>query len=134
MKLTNTTYKIPLIDTKQVRRFTTKIKSTHEPVTTVRIYKPKTKTRGLEWLLLSFASFNGSGYANTDTPEEFVESYINYNGWKRRQEAVELAREHYDILFEEADRLINTSQGASREPNEKQARKFQAYLETINKA
>lgn len=104
-----------------------------EPITTIKIYKPKTKTRGLEWLLLSFASFNGSGYANTDTPEEFVESYINYNGWKRRQEAVDLAKEHYDILISEADRLINTSKGASREPSEKQARKFQAYLESTTR-
>lgn len=133
MEITNTTYKVPIIDTKHIRRSTTKIQATPkpEPVTVVKIYKTKTKTRGLEWLLLSFASFNGSGYANTDTPEEYVDSYIYYNGWKHRQEAVELAREHYDVLFNEADRLINTSSGASREPSEKNMRKFQQYINTL---
>ncbi len=89
------------------------------------------KTTGLEWLQHSFSAFNGSGYANYDSPEEFVQSYINYCGWKKRTEAVSLAHQYNQVLYDLACHLIDHSSGASVEPSEKQMRKFQIYLESI---
>jgi hypothetical protein len=101
---------------------------------TIKLIRPKSnkepKTTGLEWLCFSFNAFNGSGYANYDTPEEFVQSYIDYCGWKKRTEAVALATEYYQELYDLACHLIENSSGASVVPSEKQMRKFQIYLES----
>jgi hypothetical protein len=103
---------------------------------TIKLIRPKSKTQGLEWLLLSFAAFNGSGYGDMSTPENFVLSYIAYNTWKNRQEAVRLATEYVEELYKLADHLIETSNGASHKPNEKQWNKFikfkQTYKEPVN--
>lgn len=99
-----------------------------QPGTTIKLKKPK--TTGLEWLQYSFTAFNGSGYANYDSPEEFVESYIAYKGWKNKQDAVKLAKENYGYLLTIADYLIANSDGAGILPSEKQMQKFQRYLES----
>lgn len=97
---------------------------------TIKVIRPKSKTKGLEWLLLSFAAFNGSGYGDMSTPESFVLSYITYNAWKKRQEAVELAKEHSEELYNLASHLIETSHGASVTPNEKNMRKYLEFKKT----
>lgn len=49
-----------------------------------KVSKPA-KTSGAEWLYLSMASFNGSGYAIKNSPEEYVASYKAYNMLRKRE-------------------------------------------------
>lgn len=67
------------------------------------------KTEGYTWLEHSFNSFNGSGYANRDSAEEFVESYIDYEKFKKRSNGVELANQYYVPLLAMADYFIEES-------------------------
>lgn len=87
----------------------------------------KPKTQGLEWLCLSFTAFNGSGYQDMSTPEAFVQSYIDYNAWKNRKDAVELAIEYKEELYNLACHLIESSSGAGREPSKKGLKKFNEF-------
>ena len=87
----------------------------------------KPKTQGLEWLCHSFTAFNGTGYQNMDTPEEFVQSYIDYKLWKNKKEAVRLAEEYNEELYNLACHLIENSSGAGREPSKKGLIKFNTF-------
>lgn len=87
----------------------------------------KNKTSGLQWLALSFASFNGSGYGDMSTPEEFVQSYTDYKSWKGDTEAVRLAEEYGEELYNMAHHIIHTSHGAGMTPSPKQLAKFNEY-------
>lgn len=93
----------------------------------------KPKTQGLEWLIYSFSAFNGTGYQDTSTPEAFVQSYIDYNKWKHRRDAVELAIEYKEDLLNLATKLIETSSGAGREPSERNLLRFNSFKERQNK-
>lgn len=84
-------------------------------------------TTGLTWLEHSFNAFNGSGYANYDSPDDMIQSYIDYNMWKKRPEAAQLAKQYYAALLPLADHLITTSPGPGRLPSDKNWAKFQAF-------
>lgn len=93
----------------------------------------KPKTTGLEWLCHSFTAFNGTGYQNMNTPEEFVQSYIDYKLWKNKKEAVRLAEEYNEELYNLACHLIENSSGAGREPSKKGLEKFNKFKNnTVN--
>lgn len=93
--------------------------------------KKKYKTEGLEWLEHSFTAFNGSGYADIESPEDFVDSYIDYNKWKKRFEAVKLATQYYAVLLNLAEHFIDVSEGASHVPSDKNLAKFQASRSNV---
>lgn len=64
------------------------------------------KTSGYEWLSHSIAAFNGTGYADRDSPVSFLISYIDYNHWKKREEAVDLAMYYWAIILDEIAKLL----------------------------
>lgn len=67
--------------------------------------KRKPTTSGTEWLYLSMASFNGSGYADKATPENYIASYRAYKTWRKEPEAVRLVDSNYETAFEYATQL-----------------------------
>lgn len=85
----------------------------------------KPKTNGLEWLQHSINAFNGTGYANRETPEQFIDSYIQYKTWKNKQEAVQLAIKYYQAVLPLAQYLIENSV-VDRIPSDKNLAKFNA--------
>jgi|SRR3990167_279221 len=88
--------------------------------------KRKPKTFGLEWLYLSMASFNGSGYADKATPENYVASYRAYKIWKKDKQAVQLIDENLDFAFQQATRLC-LARDAGHTPSAKNFSKFKTY-------
>lgn len=88
--------------------------------------KRKPKTFGLEWLYLSMASFNGSGYADKATPENYVASYRAYKIWKKDKQAVQLLDENLDFAWEQACRLVYAKE-AGHTPSPKNYAKFRTY-------
>lgn len=79
----------------------------------------KPKTEGLEWLQHSLISFNGSGYAQRDSGKSFLDSYIKYNEWKRRQRGVELANKYYYAVLPLAEHLKDCVSETTHKPNAK---------------
>ncbi len=77
---------------------------------------PKPKTTGLRWLELSIVSFNGSGYANRDSAEAYLESYIKYKQWKRKPEAVKLAEQYYHSVLPLAEHLLEAVYPTTHKP------------------
>jgi len=68
--------------------------------------KRQPKTEGYVWVEYSLIAFNGSGYADRTSAESFLESYIDYNKWKNRPNAVELAHQFYVPLLALAEQLL----------------------------
>ena len=85
------------------------------------------KTDGLEWLALSLASFNGSGYADMYSPEDFLESYIAYNLWRKRPQGVRMVQIFRDEALNMIRHLLRTTYGAGRIPSQQSLAKFQAF-------
>lgn len=84
------------------------------------------KTEDLEWLVHSLNAFNGSGYADMNSPEDFLESYIAYKKLKRKPEAVLLAERHKDNVLPMIEQLLSKTLGASRQPSQKYLDQVQA--------
>lgn len=101
------------------------------PKVEIRHYKTY-KTKGMQWLYHSFTAFNGSGYGDMSTPENFVLSYIAYNTWKKRQHAVDLAIEYNEGLYNLAQHLIENSDGPGKTPSKKQWDKFVEFKQTYD--
>lgn len=93
--------------------------------------KRKPKTKGLEWLYLSLASFNGSGYADKATPENYVASYRAYKVWKKDNRAVQILDENLEFAFEQAARLC-LAREPGHTPNEKNYSKFLKHYNPDN--
>lgn len=89
-------------------------------------HKPP-KTEGYTWLEFSFIAFNGSGYANRNSANDFVDSYINYKKWKNQNDAVKLATEYYKILLTLAQDLIDNSY-VTKKPSIKNWDKYQYFI------
>lgn len=77
------------------------------------------KTSGLEWLVLSLLSFNGSGYADMYDAESFLESYIAYKTAKKKPDAVLLAQRYRQTVLPTIEELLSKTLGASRQPSKK---------------
>lgn len=84
------------------------------------------KTSGLTWVEHSLTAFNGSGYADRTDSRKYLDSYIDYNSWKKRTEAVRLAKEFYVPLLSLAEHLIETSH-PTKQPSVKGWSKFEKY-------
>ena len=85
--------------------------------------KKKPKTSGLEWLYLSMASFNGSGYAEKFDAESYLHSYITYKEIKKDYTAVGLCRVHPGEALEFAAHLV-AAKDATRRPYGKTYEKY----------
>lgn len=81
-------------------------------------HKPP-KTTGLEWLVHSLLAFNGSGYADMNSAEDFIDSYIAYKTVKKQSDAVLLANQYRLEVLPTITDLLATTYGASRQPNKK---------------
>jgi len=79
----------------------------------------KPKTKDLEWLIFSLMSFNGSGYADMNSAEDYFESYVAYKTIKQKPEAVFLANRYKEIVLPAIQELLDKTLGASRQPSEK---------------
>jgi hypothetical protein len=86
----------------------------------------QTKTNGLEWLYLSMASFNGSGYAIKHTPQTYLDSYVAYKKWKKQSRAVELALLELDTAYVYAEKLHRAAP-AGHTPSDKNQMKFMEF-------
>lgn len=84
----------------------------------------KPKTQGLEWLTLSIIAFNGSGYADRESAKAFMSSYIQYNSWKHRYEAVRLANDFYYSVLPLAESLLPAFSETTHKPSKKNYQKF----------
>lgn len=83
-------------------------------------------TSGSEWLYHSMNAFNGSGYADKSSPEKYIESYIYYNAWKKRGEAIELVKRFRVEANTFAEKLVGARE-AGHEPSKKNIEKFEAF-------
>lgn len=89
------------------------------------------RTIGLEWLIHSMNAFNGSGYADKATPENFVESYKAYKVWKKQKHAIEVLEEYPQEAFEAAARLC-LARDAGHTPSLKNLAIFSRYYDPDN--
>lgn len=87
----------------------------------------KYKTEGLTWLEHSIVAFNGSGYADRLSPESFINSYIDYNRWKKRPQGVSLGNQFYQSVLPLAEYLIETSAGPGKFTSQKRLDKFRDF-------
>lgn len=87
----------------------------------------KPKTQDLEWLVFSLQAFNGSGYADMNSPEDFLESYVAYKKMKNKPDAVMLAERHKQNVLPMIEQLLAKTHGASRKPAQKYLDKLQAF-------
>lgn len=87
------------------------------------------KTEGLDWLLLSLASFNGSGYADMSSSQSFLDSYVAYKSLrqkKQNRQAVILAKVYRVEALEMLDTMLAHTKGAGRKPQEKYVKRVRA--------
>jgi hypothetical protein len=94
--------------------------------------KKKPKTEGLEWLIHSLNAFNGSGYADMNSPEDFLESYVAYKVMRDKPEAVVLAQRFKQDALLFLDDFLQKTYGASRKPAEKHLKRLQATRDQLN--
>jgi hypothetical protein len=87
----------------------------------------KPKTEGLEWLLYSLSAFNGSGYADMNSPEDFLESYVAYKLMRKKPQAVRLAELYREEALYMLEELLEKTYGAGRQPSEKSLQKFNSF-------
>jgi hypothetical protein len=86
----------------------------------------KRKTYGLEWLYLSMASFNGSGYADKSTPETYVASYKAFKTLKKDKYAHQMLELYPDEAYDFACELVFAND-PGHTPSEKNLAKFREY-------
>lgn len=91
--------------------------------------KRRPKTTGLEWLYLSLASFNGSGYADKATPEQYIASYRAFKRWKKDTYALRLLDDYPEFAYDQACRLV-LARDAGHTPSTKNYAKFKTYYDS----
>ncbi len=96
-------------------------------------HSKKPKTEDLEWLIHSINAFNGSGYADMNSAEDFLDSYIMYKAWSKKPEAVMLAQRHRENVLLTIEGLIERSYGAGRKPSVNALKSFQAFKDNAGK-
>lgn len=84
------------------------------------------KTQGIEWLYLSMASFNGSGYADKTSPGHYIASYRAYKRMKKDAYAVGMVDLEKETALEFASKLVDAAE-PGHTPSENSLRKFRAY-------
>lgn len=92
----------------------------------------KPKTAGLEWLIHSLTAFNGSGYADMYSAENFLESYVAYKTMRNKPNAVRLAQLYKQDVLRFLEDFLPKTYGASRKPAEKYLKRLQATRDSLN--
>ena len=87
----------------------------------------KPKTEGLEWLLHSLNSFNGSGYADMNSAQDYLDSYKAYKSMRNKPQAVRLADLYKLEALGMIEELLDRTYGAGRKPSEKSLERFNTY-------
>lgn len=90
--------------------------------------KRQPKTQGLEWLYLSMASFNGSGYADKSSPETYLSSYRAYKRMKKDIYAIG-ATHMFEIEARAFSEKLVDAQDAGHIPSKKAMAKFQKWYD-----
>lgn len=88
----------------------------------------KRLTSGLEWLELSMASFNGSGYADKYDANSYVESYIAYKTMRKDTYALSVIEEFPSAPFGFAVELVHAGP-AGHTPSQKGFQRFAKYYD-----
>jgi len=88
--------------------------------------KSKPKTEGLEWLVHSLMAFNGTGYADMDSPQDYLASYRAYKTNKKDKNAVSLSRIYELEVLPIITNLLEKTNGAGRVPLQKNLDKVRA--------
>lgn len=91
------------------------------------------KTEGLEWLYLSMAAFNGSGYADKLSCESYVESYRYYKLYKKDRKAVDLLDTYPEEALAMGEHLCCAKE-AGRTPSQKSWAKFEKFKNGVDKS
>lgn len=84
------------------------------------------KTTGLEWLILSISSFNGSGYADYTDVDSFINSYVAYKRWKKLPDQAQYADANREYIQEAVQTLLNRWHGGGHKPSAASLAKFEA--------
>jgi hypothetical protein len=87
------------------------------------------KTTGGEWLYMSMASFNGSGYADKSSAQHYIESYRAYKMMKKHHQAINTLNVHQEEALLFAEKLASDSVDSKYEPSEKNLRKFHQFYD-----
>ena len=88
--------------------------------------KKQPTTSGSEWLFHSMSAFNGSGFADKTSPQNYVESYLFYNAWKKRPHAVELCKKFEVEALTFAEKLCE-ARPAGKFTSQKKLQEFEAF-------
>ena len=88
------------------------------------------KTTGLEWLYHSMTAFNGSGYADKSSAEDYYSSYICYKAWRKDEQAVKLVRQYQIEAMTIAEKMLQAND-AGRQPNQKSLDKFNNFKRSM---
>lgn len=91
--------------------------------------KRQPKTQGLEWLYLSMASFNGSGYADKSSPEAYLSSYRAYKRMKKDVYAIG-ATFMFEVEAKMFSEKLVDAQDAGHTPSPKAMAKFQKWYDS----
>jgi hypothetical protein len=87
----------------------------------------KRKTSGTEFMILSVSAFNGSGYADYTSTEDYIDSYVKYKQWRGKPQDAMQADANRELLRPFVDNLLATSYGAGRTPALKRLEAFKNF-------
>ena len=87
----------------------------------------KPKTEGLTWLEHSISAFNGSGYADYDSPEAYLDCYIDYQRWKKNPQGAKLATEYYHAVIPLVEHIVNNGHRGGHTPSDYAINKFSVF-------
>ena len=91
--------------------------------------KRQPKTEGLEWLFYSMSAFNGSGYANKDTAQDYYESYKMYKRWRKKLDAVRLAEVYEVEALTFSEKMLESVDVAP--PSDKNLAKYRLFIDSF---
>lgn len=94
--------------------------------------RKQAKTNGLEWLIHSVIAFNGSGYADYNSAEDYLDSYIAYKKWKKLPAQAELAQANRDLILPTVLELLDRTMGPGHKPSEKNINTFRLFKDKQN--
>lgn len=80
-------------------------------------------TPELDWLQLSMASFNGSGYADKYDANSYAGSYVAYKNWKKDAKALSVIAKYPTAPLGFAEELVHAAE-PKHVPNPKRFAEF----------
>lgn len=77
-------------------------------------------------------AFNGTGYADMNSPEDFLDSYITYKTMRKHAQATRLAQVYRPEALLILEVLLEKTYGAGRKPVGKKLKKFEQFKNQQN--